>query len=127
MIALMDLRAGNYIHPALESNDQEPDHSRYLRVLSIDLVAKHVTAKADHDTTILTLEAGHIYPCDLALLRQLIGGLSFGEHSILLREDGVTILHENGSPMPLSHIRHVHQFQNLFRGLTGDEFPFNLK
>jgi hypothetical protein len=127
MITLMDLRAGNYIHPARDNNGQEPDLSRYLRILSVDLVAKQVTAKADHDATIVALTAGQIYPCDLHHLRQLIGGLSFGEHSILLREDGVMIVHENGSPIPLPHIRHIHQFQNLFRGLTGNEFPFNLK
>ncbi len=123
----MDLRAGNYIHPAVHDNSQEPDLSRYLRILSLNLLTKRVTAKADHDTTVVTLEDQQIFPCDLLHLRQLIGGLSFGEHSVLLQDDGVTLLHENGSPLTLPHIRYVHQFQNLFRGLTGDEFPFNLK
>ena len=127
MIALMDLRTGNYIHPAMAGNDMEPDQGRYLRILSINLMEKQVTAKADHDATIHTLRNEIIYACDLNDLARITGGLSFGEHAILLQEGLVSILHENGSLLPLPHIRYVHQFQNLVRSLTGDEFPFNLE
>ncbi len=127
MIALMDLRPGNYVHPAMPGKDNEPDAGRYLRILSIDLLAKQVTAKADGEQEIHTLNADAIYPCALDVLMRVIGGLSFGDHSILLQDGAVAIIHENGSLFHVPHIQYVHQFQNLFRSLTGQEFPYNVK
>ncbi|WP_118976198.1 hypothetical protein [Taibaiella koreensis] len=127
MIDLMALRPGNYIHAGQAGNHAEPDSSRYLRVLSVQLMEKRLTAKADEDVEIYTLGAGDIYPCPLDRLMQMIGGLAFGEHSILIQGPGaVAIVHENGSLIPLPHIRYLHEFQNLFRSLTGQEFPYNV-
>jgi hypothetical protein len=126
MIALMDLRAGNYIHPAKAGGEPGPDNSRYLRVIAIHLVEKQVQAKADGETTLYTLNHDAIFPCAFDDLARLTGGLSFGEHALLLQEQMASIVHENGSVIPLPHIRFVHQFQNLIRSLTGDELPFNI-
>lgn len=119
MIEPIELRPGNYIHPAQED-------STYLRILSVDLLSREVSAKADHSQEIQKFACKDIYPCNLSDLLKTIGGLSFGPHSILLQEEGVYIVHEEGPSIPLPHIRYVHQFQNLMRSLTGSEMPFNL-
>ncbi len=125
MIEPIELRPGNYIHPG-NKDHTGADSSRYLRVLSVDLLSRKVSAKEDHKTDIAIFEAGELYPCGLEDLRKTIGGLAFGQHSILLNEEGVYIVHEEGNSIPLPHIRYVHQFQNLMRSLTGAEMPFNL-
>lgn len=127
MIELMDLRTGNYIHPPLEQN-AAADTSRYLRILSIDLLQKKVTAKEDNSTEISTYAPSEISGCSIEDIKRLVGGFSFNEHSIIIEgEAAVFILHENGSSIALPHIQYLHQFQNLFRSLTGQEFPFNIR
>lgn len=127
MIDLMDLRAGNYIHPGLEGQEALADTGRYLRIVSVALPEKQVIAKADGDAGYCTLKYDNVYPCSLERLMQMIGGLSFGEHTLLIQGPGaIAIVHENGSVIALPHIQHLHQFQNLFRSLTGQEFPYNI-
>ncbi|WP_157976919.1 hypothetical protein [Taibaiella helva] len=127
MIDIMDLRAGNYIHPCREDDPTQPDTGRYLRVLSLQLVEKQVMARADRDNTGLAYTAAEIFPCSLERLTQMIGGLAFGEHSLLIQAPGaIAIVHENGSVIPLPHVQYLHQFQNLFRSLTAQEFPYNI-
>jgi len=127
MIELMDLRTGNYIHPAKALQQNEADTERYLRILSIDLLQRKVVAKADNSAELLTCSSPAIFPCNIEDIKKLVGGFSFNEHSIIIEgEAAVFILHENGSSIALPHIRYMHQFQNLFRSLTGQEFPFNL-
>jgi hypothetical protein len=36
MIELMDLRTGNYIHPASTQDQTKPDTEKYMRILSIE-------------------------------------------------------------------------------------------
>lgn len=119
----MELRPGNYVHPG---KDDVADTGRYLRILSIDLLQKQVTAKADHDTEIHTLAHTAIFPCGLDRLMEITGGLSFGAHSLLLKDGAVAIVPEDGSMMAMPHILYIHQFQNLVRSLTGEELPFNI-
>lgn len=123
MIPLMDLRTGNYIHPAKEG---KPDTACYLRIVSISLIDKQVVAKADGATALQTLDHTDIFPCGFEDLMKVTGGLSFGGHAILLQDGMVAIVHENGAAIPLEHIRYVHQFQNLVRSLTNAELPFNI-
>ncbi|PSK89709.1 hypothetical protein [Taibaiella chishuiensis] len=125
MIEPIELRPGNYIHPGLPG-EAAADTGVYLRVVSVDLVARQVKAKADYQQDIRTFAVAEIYPCGLSDLQQAIGGLAFGPHSILLQDEGVYIVHEEGPSIPLPHIRYVHQFQNLVRSLTGSEMAFNL-
>lgn len=128
MIALMDLRAGNYIHPHGNDESLPAEDKRYLRILSVDLTGKKVRAKEDYNTEILTFEAAQISGCSITDLLKIMGGFSFNEHSILIKgEHEVFIIHENGSTITLPHIQYVHQFQNLFRSLTGEELPFNIR
>lgn len=127
MIDIMELRAGNYIHPCREDDPAQPDTNRYLRVLSIQLIEKQVRVKADQGADLLTLAAAELYPCSLERLTQMIGGLAFGDHSLLIQAPGsIAIVHENRSVISLPHIQYLHQFQNLFRSLTGQEFPYNV-
>ena len=119
----MDLRVGNYIHPA---NEGGPDKARYLRIVSVDLISKQVVAKADGKADLHILQPGSIFPCAFDDLMKITGGLSFEDHAVLLQEGMVVVRHENGSLIPLPHIRYVHQFQNLVRSLTGAELPFNI-
>lgn len=122
MIAIMDLRPGNYIQAG------NADQQRYLRVVGIDLMQKTIQAKEDLQTDIETYAMDQVAGCPLALLTHIIGGLSFDEHALFIKEDtGVWIIHQEGAAISLPHIRHVHQFQNLFRSLTGQELPFNLR
>ena len=125
MIEPIELRPGNYIHPG-KDDEAAADTGIYLRVLSVDLLSRKINAKEDHKKEIVTYDAGSVYPCGLEDLKKTIGGLAFGQHSILLNDEGVYIIHEEGNSIPLPHIRYVHQFQNLMRGLTGAEMPFNL-
>ncbi len=128
MIEAMDLRAGNYIHPPSEQNPSLPDNGRYLRVLSIDLLNKKVTAKEDGIPEIFQYDTTDISGCSINNIRKVMGGFSFNEHSIIIKGEGkVFIVHEEGQSIALPHIQYMHQFQNLFRALTGQEFPFNLK
>lgn len=125
MIEPIELRPGNYIHPGDEAGTAA-DTSVYLRILSVDLLSRKISAKEDHKKEIVAFEVAEIYPCGFDDLKKTIGGLAFGPHSILLNDEGVYIVHEEGNTIPLPHIRYVHQFQNLMRGLTGSEMPFNL-
>ncbi len=125
MIEPIELRPGNYIHPA-KLDETAADGQIYLRILSVDLLSRQVAVKADYQQEIRTLAVADIYPCNLSDLQQTIGGLAFGPHSILLQEEGVYLVHEEGNSIPLPHIRYVHQFQNLVRSLTGTEMSFNL-
>jgi hypothetical protein len=128
MIEAMDLRAGNYIHPPLEQEATKPDTGKYLRVLSIDLLSKKVSAKEDNNPEIFVYPSAAIHGCSINDIKKLVGGLSFNEHSIIIEGEGsVFIIHEDGSSIALPHIQYLHQFQNLFRSLTAQEFPFNIK
>jgi hypothetical protein len=128
MIELMDIRAGNYIHPSLEHDPANADVSRYLRILSIDLLSKKVSAKEDNSAEILAYQSTEIFGCSIEDIKKLVGGFSFNEHSIIIEGEGaVFIIHENGSSIALPQIKYLHQFQNLFRSLTGQEFPFNIR
>jgi hypothetical protein len=127
MIELMDLRTGNYIHPASTINHTKPDAEKCMRILSVDLLSRKVTAKEDNNKEIHTFETAGIFGCGIEHITKLLGGFSFNEHSIIIKGEGeVLILHENGSMIALPHIHYLHQFQNLFRSLTGQEFPFNI-
>jgi hypothetical protein len=127
MIELMDLRAGNYIHPALVQDHTKPDTEKYMRILSVDLLSKKVNAKEDNSTAIHVYTTAETFGCSIEDITRLMGGFSFNEHSIIIKGEGeVIILHENGSMIALPHIHYLHQFQNLFRSLTGQEFPFNI-
>lgn len=127
MIELMDLRTGNYIHPASTHDHVKPDTEKYMRILSIDLLNRKVSAKEDNSKEIHTFEAAGIFGCSIEDITRLMGGFSFNEHSMIIKGEGeVLILHENGSMIALPHIHSLHQFQNLFRSLTGQEFPFNI-
>jgi len=120
----MDLRPGNYIHPPAAAGDAS---SRYLRVVSVDLMTRTVAAKADFSNEPETFNAGEISGCALEALMDYIGGLSFDGHSLLIGGAGaVSVIAAGGAPIELPHIRYVHQFQNLFRSLTGQELPVNL-
>lgn len=128
MIELMDIRTGNYVHPLMENDPAKADTSRYLRILSIDLLSKKVSAKEDNSTEILSYSSAEIFGCSIEDIKKLVGGFSFNEHSIIVEGEGaVFIIHENGSSIALPQIKYLHQFQNLFRSLTGQEFPFNIK
>lgn len=127
MIELMDLRTGNYIHPASMQDQNRPDTEKYMRILSVDLLNKKVNAKEDKSSEIHTYTTAEIFGCSIEDITKLMGGFSFNEHSIIIKGPGeVLILHENGSMIALPHIQYLHQFQNLFRSLTGQEFPFNI-
>ena len=127
MIELMDLRTGNYIHPASVQDSTKPDAKKYMRILSVDLLNKMVSAKEDNSSEIHTYTTADIFGCSIENIIRLMGGFSFNEHSIIIKGEGeVLILHENGSLITLPHIQYLHQFQNLFRSLTGQEFPFNI-
>jgi hypothetical protein len=127
MIELMDLRTGNYIHPASAIDQAKADTEKYMRILSVDLLNRKVNAKEDNNKEIHTFEAARIFGCSIENITRLMGGFSFNEHSMIIKGEGeVLILHENGSMIALPHIHHLHQFQNLFRSLTGQEFPFNI-
>lgn len=128
MIELMDLRTGNYIHPASVQDQAKPDTEKYMRILSIDLLNRKVSAKEDNNKEIHVYEAAGIFGCSIEDITRLLGGFSFNEHSMIIKGEGeVLILHENGSTIALPHIQYLHQFQNLFRSLTGQEFPFNIR
>jgi hypothetical protein len=127
MIELMDLRTGNYIHPASTQDQTKPDTEKYMRILSIDLLNRKVSVKEDNNKEIYVYEAAGIFGCSIEYITKLLGGFSFNEHSMIIKGEGeVLILHENGSMIALPHIQYLHQFQNLFRSLTGQEFPFNI-
>jgi hypothetical protein len=127
MIELMDLRTGNYIHPASIQDQTKPDTEKYMRILSVDLLNRKVSAKEDNNQEIHVYEAAGIFGCSIEDITKLLGGFSFNEHSMIIKGEGeVLILHENGSMIALPHIQYLHQFQNLFRSLTGQEFPFNI-
>jgi hypothetical protein len=127
MIELMDLRTGNYIHPVSMHDDTKPDTEKYMRILSIDLLNKKISAKEDNNTEIQVYATAGIFGCSIENITKLMGGFSFNEHSMIIKGEGeVAILHENGSLIALPHIQYLHQFQNLFRSLTGQEFPFNI-
>ncbi len=125
MIEPIELRPGNYIHPGINEG-KEANTRIYMRVLSVDLLNRKISAKEDHKKEIEEFTANLVYACSLEDLEKTIGGLAFGPHSILLKDGGVYIVHEEGNSIPLPHIRHVHQFQNLMHSLTGSEMPFNL-
>lgn len=119
----MDLRPGNYVmQPATGTTP-----ARYLRVVGLDLVGKTITVKADHSEATGSYTPGELQACPVAVLQQYMGGLSFEDHSLLIKGPGeVYLIHAEGSALVLPHIRFVHQFQNLFRSLTGQELPFNI-
>lgn len=127
MIELMDLRTGNYIHPVSSQDHAKPDTEKYMRILSVDLLNRKVSAKEDNDKEIHVYETAGIFGCSIEDITRLMGGFSFNEHSMIIKGEGeVLVLHENGSMIALPHIQYLHQFQNLFRSLTGQEFPFNI-
>lgn len=125
MIEPIELRPGNYIHPG-NNDGTEANTAIYMRVLSVDILKRKISAKEDHKKDVIVFETDRIFACGLEDLEKTIGGLAFGPHSILLKDGGVYIVHEEGNSIPLPHIRYVHQFQNLMRSLTGSEMPFNL-
>lgn len=127
MIHPVELRPGNYIHPVAENDPAAADTQKYLRVIAVDLENKTVKAKADHQPEIHSFGMQQIFPCSLKDLMRHIGGMGFGEHSIVLKaEHEVMLMLSNTTPVNLDHIRYLHQFQNLVRSLTGQELSFNV-
>ena len=127
MIHPIELRPGNYIHPALPADTAVADTARYLRIIGVDLESRTVKAKQDHQSDITTLDITAIFPCSLKDLMRQIGGMGFGEHSIILKsEHEVMLMLANTTPVSLDHIQYLHQFQNLVRSLTGQELGFNV-
>lgn len=121
MIDITDLRPGNYVQET-GVPEQVP-----LRVTGTDLLQRRIMAKADFQPEEKAYSPAQLEGCPLETLMKYMGGLGFGEHSLLLKGPGdVYVIHAEGTALPLPHIRHVHQFQNLFRSLTGQELPFNL-
>lgn len=127
MIHPVELRPGNYIHPAKEEDKTDADTRKYLRIIAVDLETKMVKVKEDFRSEIRSLETQHIFACSLKDLMHHIGGMGFGEHSIILKgEHEVMLMLSNATPVSLDHIKYLHQFQNLVRSLTGQELSFNV-
>jgi len=129
MIHPVELRAGNYIHPAMENGSMlEANTNKYLRVLSIDLETKIIKAKQDYQAEVFTFNAADIFPCSFKDIMLQIGGMSFGEHAIIIKsEREIILMLAGGTSVEMPHIQYLHQFQNLVRSLTGQEMAFNVE
>jgi len=127
-----DLRIGNLFYPIRRTNEVHLPDEVPMKVLTIgfdevECLMSHLIPAQEKDWHKVKLKDIAGIPLTEDLFKKLGDGFSFAENFSCYWRDGDVCIEQYGEGTEaLSHIKHVHQLQNLYYALTGTELIHNL-